>query len=440
MGRDASDTGGDAARSAEVPDAEHAHVQDLLTQLRALYDDVDSPEARAELQETKDFLHLAGATGMIDSGVRRLDRRDAGEALVGSIIFAAPLLVEGGIADIAAHLVASRVAGLPLFLAANVAFVCLMTYALVEWTGRDRTDEGHLFGVVPTRVLMILVISFLTAAVLLTVWGRVDDWQNPAVALSRVVVIWTVGALGAALGDIVSGDDPTGPTESIGGEVDLDDAVIAASESPGTFVAELDDHFDDVYETLDLPENRERLRRIEASATEAAVDDDGFGDEITKYTSRDVAEGFVGSVFFSIPLLVEDGVFDVAAYFLSLTVGAFPVVFFAHTVFVLGTVAAILYWTGPQDVRVTRPIFGFIPRRLLGIAVVSFVTAAALMTMWGRVAGWTDPVVALARISAVWAVAAFGAALGDILPGESSGDDINDQLADIGEYVTDEFD
>ena len=32
-------------------------------------------------------------------------------------------------------------------------------------------------------------------------------------------------------------------------------------------------------------------------------------------------------------------------------------------------------------------------------------------------------------------VAAFGAALGDILPGESSGDDINDELADIGELV-----
>jgi hypothetical protein len=68
----------------------------------------------------------------------------------------------------------------------------------------------------------------------------------------------------------------------------------------------------------------------------------------------------------------------------------------------------------------------------VGIAAVSFLTAAALMTMWGRVEGWADPAVALTRISVVWTVASFGASLGDILPGESSGDDINDDLADLG--------
>jgi len=49
--------------------------------------------------------------------------------------------------------------------------------------------------------------------------------------------------------------------------------------------------------------------------------------------------------------------------------------------------------------------------------------------MWGRVGNWQEPVVAVARISVVWTVASFGASLGDILPGESSGTDINDDLA-----------
>jgi uncharacterized membrane protein len=91
-------------------------------------------------------------------------------------------------------------------------------------------------------------------------------------------------------------------------------------------------------------------------------------------------------------------------------------------------ILGLVYWAGPQDVQVNRPIVGFIPRRMVGIAVVSFLTAAALMTMWGRLDGWVDPVESLARINVVWTVASFGAALGDILPGESSGSDINDEL------------
>lgn len=47
---------------------------------------------------------------------------------------------------------------------------------------------------------------------------------------------------------------------------------------------------------------------------------------------------------------------------------------------------------------------------------------------------------AVALISVVWTVALFGAALGDMLPGESSGDDINDDLADLGELVESEMD
>jgi hypothetical protein len=82
-----------------------------------------------------------------------------------------------------------------------------------------------------------------------------------------------------------------------------------------------------------------------------------------------------------------------------------------------------------------RPIFRFIPRRVVDLSIVSLLTAAALMTMLRRVVRCRHPVVALARISVVWTVASFGAALGDILPGESSGADINDDLASIGELT-----
>jgi len=206
--------------------------------------------------------------------------------------------------------------------------------------------------------------------------------------------------------------------------------------SDAELVAELHDRLERVESTADDETARRAARALRVRTYEATLEE-VFGDRIQKYTSRDIAEAFVGSVFFSIPFLVEDGVFDVAAYFLSFRVAGFPVFFVANAAFVVGIVWALVYWTGPQEVAVSRPLFGIVPRRLAGITVVSFLTAAMLMTMWGRVGGWADPVVAVARISAVWTVASFGAALGDILPGESSGDDINDDLRDLRRDVTD---
>lgn len=50
------------------------------------------------------------------------------------------------------------------------------------------------------------------------------------------------------------------------------------------------------------------------------------------------------------------------------------------------------------------------------------------MTMWDRVANWEDLIVAITRISVGRRL--LQAALGDILPGESSGDDIVERGGD----------
>ena len=440
MSAESSPGASSAAPEGEGPST--ATIEELfvdLATLRELHGDV----VTAEIQDVEHLLVEAHGRGMIESGTRELDSRDVAEAFVGSVIFATPLLVEDGIFDIAAYLFDATVSNVPVFLIANTLFVVFMTYALLEWTGRNRSETETLFGVVPVRLLMTLVISFVVAAVLMTVWGRVGGWQSPVEAIARINVLWTVGSLGAALGDIVSKGDP-GPdvdTEAITAAVERNPGVESATiqEPPasvtrlsdGALVDELNRQFDTLESAVETESHRSEINRLREQTIQAALDD-VFGEQIQKYTSRDVAEAFVGSIFFSIPFLVEDGVFDIADFFLSFRIGLFPVYFLANAVFVLVMILALVYWAGPQDVQVNRPILGFIPRRLIGIAVVSFLTAAALMTMWGRVDNWQDPVVALARISVVWTVASFGAALGDILPGESSGDDINDDLADLG--------
>lgn len=438
---DAPPADGDDVPAGESGDGVTASVEDLFADLTDLTAGGSDAETHAEVSDVKALLAEAHERALIDSDVRQLQASDAAEAFVGSVIFASPLLVEGGVFDIGAYLFSAAVGGIPVFLLANTAFVVFMTYALLEWTGRNKDDTHVLFGVVPVRVLMVLGVSFVVATLLMTVWGRVDGWRAPAEAIARINVIWTVGSLGAALGDIVS-DDDTSPVTDAGRER-LPDAVGDAGEpvsppdevarlSDGELVEEIHAEFDDLAAAVGAGAAQREVQRIREKAIEAALDD-AFGDRIRKYTGRDIAEGFVGSIFFAIPFLVEDGVFDVAEYFLSFQVGLFPVFFIANAIFVLLMILSLVYWAGPQDVQVTRPIFGVVPRRLVGIAVVSFLTAAAMMTMWGRVDGWQDPVDALARVSVVWTVASFGAALGDILPGESSGDDINDDLADLGD-------
>lgn len=401
--------------------AEPAHVEELFGGLDELAA-VGTSVGEDQLTTVRELLAEAHKRGILNSEVKQLDRSDVAEAFVGSVIFASPLLIEDGVFDIASYLFETVVAGIPVFLLANTLFVVLMTYALLEWTGRDKREATTLFGVVPARVVMILSVSFVVATLLMTVWGRVDGWRQPFEAIARVNVIWTVGSLGAALGDILSGPD-TAPVP------DQYDTETGSDLTDGQLLATIHNQFDDM-EAVSVGAERETVEELR-QRTAASTMDEVLGDSIRKYTGRDIAEGFVGSIFFSIGFLVEDGVYDVAAYFLSFRVGNFPVIFLANALFVLTMIWGLVYWVGPQDVQPTRPIFGYIPRRLVGIALVSYLTAAALMTMWGRVSDWNDPVVAMARISVVWSVAAFGAALGDILPGESSGADINDNLAGL---------
>ncbi len=439
---------GEAAGDPVATDTGPNAVEDIIADLEDLDRSTASADASDSIDGTRAALATAASEGAIRTRHRSLDVRDAAEAFVGSVIFASPLLVEDGVFDIGEHLFTQTVAGVPASLLVNTAFVVLMTYALLEWTGRTREDTYILGGLLPLRLPMILGVSFGVATILMTVWGRVDLLGAPVEAIARINVLWTVGSLGAALGDLLSDDDPDPVAlgvdeadlvarEPPGGDGSTGSGAVSAGEPPtgaGT-LDDLDAHFDRLEEAVE-PADRKEVRRLRQLALDEVLE--GFLDEqIDKYTKRDIAEAFVGSIFFSIPFLVEDGVFDVADYFLSFRLGEFPVYFLLNAVFVFGMIGLVVYWAGPKNVVVSRPLFGFVPRRIVGIGIVSFLTAAGLMVLWGRVTAATPPMEAVARISAVWTVASFGAALGDILPGESSGQDINDDLADFGEQVED---
>ena len=175
--------------------------------------------------------------------------------------------------------------------------------------------------------------------------------------------------------------------------------------------ADLLEELDRLKRTVESSEEREQVRRtirVARRLPQGGV----FGQRIRGFGPPDVAEAFVGSVVIGLPLLVEDGVLEIGAF-----MAASPVFFVLNLAFALGLVVGLLYVARFQRVEIVNPYFGVLPRRLVGVLTVSFVTATLMMTLWGRV-DWADPWLALCQVSVIFTGMAVGASLGDILPGE----------------------
>ncbi|EMA57804.1 hypothetical protein [Halorubrum lipolyticum] len=183
---------------------------------------------------------------------------------------------------------------------------------------------------------------------------------------------------------------------------------------------------DALSDTVDEGHEREKVRQT-ISLVERMPGSSAFTTRITKYTSRDMAEAFVGSVLFALPLLVEGGVFEIATWFAAVTPGGVPVFLLAHVGFVLVMTAGLLYFADFRQIEISHPILGVVPRRYAGTLLVSLVTSAFMLSLWGRLhEGDPTALERVSRVAVVWSAAAFGAGLGDILPGESQGADLSE--------------
>ena len=158
----------------------------------------------------------------------------------------------------------------------------------------------------------------------------------------------------------------------------------------------------------DTPEERERVREAVEELTQTGA---VFGRVVTGFDRGDVAEALLGSVVFGIPMFVESGTQEVGV-FLADHVLAIEATLAAT----VGLIVGILYVSDIQDVRIHDPLFGFLPRRLVGILGVSFGTAVVMMSLWGRT-DWSEPWLAFAQVTVAFVPMAIGAALSDILPG-----------------------
>ena len=93
--------------------------------------------------------------------------------------------------------------------------------------------------------------------------------------------------------------------------------------------------------------------------------------------------------------------------------------------------AGLLYAVDIREVENPNPIFGIVPRRLVGLLVISFVCAFGMMFLWGRLQeGNPTALESFGRATVNWVSTALGAVLADILPGEGKGEDSSELLTD----------
>ncbi|EMA07596.1 Uncharacterized membrane protein [Haloarcula vallismortis] len=189
-------------------------------------------------------------------------------------------------------------------------------------------------------------------------------------------------------------------------ELDADDDEFAA----------LFDELQELEQLVDSEDERQQVRDAMRAAAESQDHEAAtFGRVVWGFGRSDLAEALLGSLLFGIPMAVEGGTVDA-----GLHIAQHPLYLAATLVIAIGLVISILYVADFQDVRVANPIFGLVPRRLVGVTGTALVVSVALLTGWGLVEWSTDPVVVY-RSACICAVAfvpmAIGAALGDILPG-----------------------
>lgn len=186
-----------------------------------------------------------------------------------------------------------------------------------------------------------------------------------------------------------------------------------ALDDPPEDPPELGDLYDEIAAIADLVDDEAAKSQVR-DAMELATEIEHrpvFGRIIRGFDASDVMEAFLGALLLGIPMFVESGTTEIGAF-----IATHPLYLAVTHGVALLVVIGILYVADIQDVRIQNPIFGLVPRRLVGVIGVALLTATVMMTVWGRVE-WSEPWIAVCTVSVAYLPMAIGAALGDIIPG-----------------------
>lgn len=185
---------------ATTDDDHSPDLFDLIDELEDLAEVVGTAEARKQVEETIDVAMELERPGVFGRVIRGFDRADAAEALLGSLIFGIPMIIEGGTLEVGVF-----IADHPVYYLGTLGLGVAVVYGIIYVADIQHVEVVNpIVGFVPRRFAGVVTIAFTTSLVLMTAWGRVD-WADPRVALAQVAVVFVGMAIGAALGDILPG-------------------------------------------------------------------------------------------------------------------------------------------------------------------------------------------------------------------------------------------
>lgn len=175
---------------------EEVDIEDVFEELEELEELVDTPEEREQVRETIQVLRRARTPRLVGRLRDAFGTRDAGEAVLGSVVFGAPMVVEDGTLEIGAHFATN-----PAFLVAYLAVGLALVLGILHAARFEAVTDGQGFALA-RRPLALLTIAGVTAVFFMTVGGRVG-WASPWLAGCQTAVTAVVMAIGAALGDVL---------------------------------------------------------------------------------------------------------------------------------------------------------------------------------------------------------------------------------------------
>jgi uncharacterized membrane protein len=168
------------------------------------------------------------------------------------------------------------------------------------------------------------------------------------------------------------------------------------------------DELEDLEEMVEEEEKREKVRETMAAAEEAR--DPGLVGRFHRgFGLRDAGEAVIGGFVFGVPLIVEDGTYEVGRF-----IARQPAYLAFTALFGLAMILGILFAGDFEDVNEDR-VLGVVPLRLVGILAISGALAIGLPTIWGQIE-WDQPMVAAGQATVIAIAMGVGASVGDILP------------------------
>ena len=173
---------------------------DLIDELEAIADAAGDERLRTRVEETIETARAVRQPAVFGRVIRGFDRADVAEAILGSLVFGIPMIIEGGTLEVGAF-----IADRPIFLAGTLLLGVGLVYGIIYVADIQQVEVVRpILGVIPRRFAGVLTVAFGSAIILMTAWGRVD-WAEPRLAFAQVAVVFVGMAIGAALGDILPG-------------------------------------------------------------------------------------------------------------------------------------------------------------------------------------------------------------------------------------------